>query len=88
MGKNWQWSYQKGHQARLDAEKAAATGQSTVPAVLPVHSHDATMQARFAEGWHSPTPVEIHRFINPPPSVAEQLRANVRLRDVLKLGAS
>jgi hypothetical protein len=40
----------------------------------------------FSKGWHSPTPVEIHRFINPPQSIGEQLRANKRLRDLLQLG--
>lgn len=86
MPSNWDWSYQQGRLARLEAEKTAATGQQPISAVVPLHSLDATMQVMFSNGWHSPTPVEIHRFINPPQSIGEQLRANKRLRDILQLG--
>lgn len=86
MAGNWEWSYQQGRKARLEAEKTAAISQQPVPVVVPLHSLDATMQVMFSKGWDSPTPVEIHRFINPPQSIGEQLRANKRLRDLLQLG--
>ena len=85
MGRNWQWSFEQGRQKRFEAERAAALRQEAV-AAAPMHSYDATMQAEFNRGWASPTAVEIHRYINPPKSIGEQLRANKRLRELLNLG--
>ncbi|MCT6700904.1 hypothetical protein [Rheinheimera sp. 4Y26] len=87
MGRNADWSYQRGRQARFEAEKAVYTGSVSSAEKPALHSRDATMQAMFDKGWHSPTPVEIQQFINPPQSIGEQLRANKRLREILKLGA-
>jgi hypothetical protein len=83
MGRNWDWSFDCGREKRMQAEHAAAHGGSPVPGKPPLHSHDSTMQSFFEKGWASPTPVEIQRYINPPPPIGLQLKANHRLRDLL-----
>lgn len=85
MGRNWQWSYQQGRQARLDAELAAHQSQQPCVASPGLHSHDGTMQSKFEQGWASVTPVEIQRYLKPSPSVGELLRSNTRLRTALGL---
>jgi hypothetical protein len=83
MGRNWDWSFDCGREKRLQAEHAAGQGGAPVPGKPPLHSHDSTMQSFFEKGWASPTPVEIQRYINPPPPIGLQLKANHRLRDLL-----
>ncbi|EHR39616.1 MAG: hypothetical protein PHE38_10930 [Alishewanella agri] len=82
MGRNWDWSFKHGIERRLEAEILAHKAGTKISAP-PLHSHDATMQSQFERGWHSVTPVEIQRAINPPPSIGEALRQNQRLRDIL-----
>ena len=82
MGRNWEWSFDSGRAKRLEAELVAAHGGSSVPGKPPLHSHDSTMQSFFEKGWASPTPVQIQRYINPPPPIGLQLKTNHRLRDL------
>ena len=84
MGRNWDWSFNQGKQRRLEAEVLAdkAGTQCSQP---PLHSKDATMQARFIEGWNSVTQVDIHQAINPPLNIGQALRENKRLRDLLRI---
>ncbi|WP_166838689.1 hypothetical protein [Rheinheimera pleomorphica] len=84
MGRNWDWSFNQGKQRRLEAEVLAdkAGTQCSPP---PLHSHDATMQHRFIEGWNSVSAVDIQRAINPPPNIGQALRDNKRLRDLLRI---
>lgn len=63
MGKNWDWSYQKGKQKRLEAERNARCNGQVMPRKPPLHSHDATMQSYFNRGWRSVTPLAIQRYI-------------------------
>ena len=84
MGRNWDWSFNQGKQRRLEAEVLAHKA-STSCSQPPLHSKDATMQARFIEGWNSVTPVEIQRAINPPQNIGQALRENKRLRDLLRI---
>ncbi|MEE2025046.1 hypothetical protein [Alkalimonas mucilaginosa] len=84
MGRNWDWSFAKGKERRLQAEQACHTSGQPVPPP-PLHSHDGTMQSMFENGWHSVTPVEIQRAISPPPRIGEALRNNQRLRDLLRI---
>lgn len=85
MGQNWEWSFKHGKQRRLEAEVLAQKSGTTV-SQPPLHSHDGTMQSQFEKGWHSVTPVEIQRAINPPPAnLGDVLRQNTRLRDLLRI---
>lgn len=84
MGANWEWSAKQGKQRRLEAE-VLADKAGTHCSPPPLHSRDATMQARFVEGWNSVTAVEIHRAINPPQNIGQALRDNKRLRDLLRI---
>ncbi|WKE64353.1 hypothetical protein PVT67_11745 [Gallaecimonas kandeliae] len=63
MGRNWQWSFDKGRADRLAAElRHYHTGE---PVGRPgLHSHDGTMQAKYQGGWASPTPVDIYQHIH------------------------
>lgn len=81
MGANWEWSYQQGKAKRLEAEKAKHDHNTPVPAVLPLHSHDGTMQDLFEKGWASVTPVQIQRNNNPPPLLSYPF--SQRLKDLL-----
>lgn len=82
MGRNWQWSYERGRALRLEAERLAFLQNQPV-ALPPLHSLDGTMQSKFEQGWDSPTPVEIQRYINPPQSIGQRLRASQSLRTIL-----
>lgn len=71
MGRNWQWSFERGRELRLMREREAAEqgiAENAVDRTIPLHSHDGTMQSQFAKGWHSVTAAEIydarhrHRF--------------------------
>ncbi len=85
MGRNWEWSFARGRQMRLDAERTAAEGGAPVPSVPPLHSGDGTMQSQFSKGWYSPTPVEIQRHIHPPQPLGLMLQPSQRMRDILGL---
>lgn len=83
MGANWDWSYKRGKERRLEAE-ALAHKAGTAVSAPPLHSKDVTMQSQFEKGWFSVTPAEIQRAVTPPPqSIGAALRQNVRLRDLL-----
>ncbi|MCA2466008.1 MULTISPECIES: hypothetical protein [Vibrio] len=60
MGRNWDWSYQRGREKRLEAEEQAQHNNAAVPSRPPLHSHDATLQSYFNRGWKSITPADIH----------------------------
>jgi len=60
MARNWDWSYECGRKKRLDLEVQKLNGETPSEA-LPLHSHDATMQACFVLGWNSIRPAEIYR---------------------------
>lgn len=84
MGANWEWSHKQGKQRRLEAELLAhKAGTKCSPP--PLHSKDGTMQVLFEQGWHSVTPAEIQRAINPHPNIGHALRQNKRLRDLLRI---
>ncbi len=59
MGRNWDWSYQRGREKRLEAEEQAQHNVA-VPSSPPLHSHDATLQSYFNRGWKSITSADIH----------------------------
>jgi hypothetical protein len=63
MGRNWEWSLQQGKEKRLAAEKACHQLGMAVPTSPPLHSHDATMQAKFNRGWRSVTTSEIQMHL-------------------------
>ncbi|WP_037054504.1 hypothetical protein [Rheinheimera baltica] len=87
MGANWDWSAKQGKQRRLEAEVLAhKAGTKCSPP--PLHSYDGTMQVLFEQGWHSVTPAEIHRAINPPPpNIGDALRHNHKLRELLRINS-
>ncbi|EJG1781732.1 hypothetical protein BWH93_RS18705 [Vibrio parahaemolyticus] len=60
MGRNWDWSYQRGREKRLEAEEQAQHNDAAVPSRPPLHSHDATLQSYFNRGWKSITTADIH----------------------------
>lgn len=60
MGKNWNWSRQRGKEQRLKAEYDAAYHGGSVPTQPPLHSHDATMQSHFNKGWYRVNQHEIN----------------------------
>lgn len=60
MGRNWDWSYQRGREKRLAAEKQMHRSNVPLPVTPPLHSHDATLQAYFNRGWQSVTTADIH----------------------------
>lgn len=59
MGRNWDWSYQRGIERRLELEEQAYRNGAEVSRQPPLHSHDSTMQCYFNRGWHSVTSVDI-----------------------------
>ncbi|WNJ96555.1 hypothetical protein RND59_05520 [Vibrio ruber] len=59
MGRNWEWSKQRGREKRLEAERLAFTNGIPAPSTPPFHSYDATMQSYFNHGWHSVTQCDI-----------------------------
>ncbi|MDA0148838.1 hypothetical protein [Vibrio sp. LaRot3] len=63
MGKNWEWSYQRGIERRLEAEQCAQSTGTSSPSKPPLHSHDATMQSYFERGWHSVTPAQVYQHL-------------------------
>lgn len=60
MGRNWNWSYQRGREKRLEAEEQAQHNNASVPPSPSLHSHDATLQSYFERGWRSVTQADIH----------------------------
>lgn len=60
MGRNWDYSKQKGREKRLEAELNALHGGEPVPENPPLFSHDATMQSYFEKSWNRVTPTEIN----------------------------
>lgn len=68
MGRNWDWSFQKGKEKRLELELLACRHHSAKPRRPPLHSHDATMQSHFNKGWQSVTQhqIDIHTGKVPP----------------------
>jgi hypothetical protein len=65
MGSNWQWSQKQGRAKRLAAEADARQhGTPFNPEAIPLHSHDGTMQSKFAYGWRSVTEVDIRHHIS------------------------
>lgn len=64
MGKNWQWSYQRGIEKRLAAEYEAQHNNHVVPTTPPLHSHEATMQSYFERGWRSVSMNQIYTHLN------------------------
>lgn len=64
MGKNWDWSYQKGRKKRLQLEVDASMHSMPFDVrSIPMHSHCATMQSYFSKGWNSVSPVEIAKAV-------------------------
>ncbi|WP_304635520.1 hypothetical protein [Pseudoalteromonas sp.] len=65
MGKNWDWSYQKGREKRLQLEVDARMHNLPFnPKNIPLHSHDGTMQSHFNKGWRSVSAVDIEIRVN------------------------
>lgn len=67
MGRNWEWSFERGRKERLELElKAAEQGiaECDVDRRVPLHSHDGTMQSQFKKGWRSVTQSEIYAVRN------------------------
>lgn len=58
MGRNWDYSHQKGREMRLAAETRAKQSGEPV-GKLPLFSHDATLQCYFNRGWASITHCDI-----------------------------
>lgn len=58
MGRNWDYSYQRGREMRLAAaEQARQSGEPV--GKPPFFSHDATLQCYFERGWLSITHCDI-----------------------------
>lgn len=85
MAASWDWSFKQGKQRRLEAEVLAhKAGTKCSPP--PLHSHNATWQVIFEQGWNSVAAIEIHHAIHPPPAnIGDALRQNQRLRDLLRI---
>jgi hypothetical protein len=67
MGRNWQWSIEHGREQRLKLERESAEqgiAECDIDRTVPLHSHDATMQAYFAQGWRSVTPADVYQARN------------------------
>lgn len=78
MRDNWQWSFDTGKAARLEAEAQARMHQQPFNASqVPMHSRDATMQSYFKKGWCSVRIADVHQHINPLASFV-QLRAQLQ----------
>ncbi len=64
MGRNADWSFDKGQAKRIKAEVDAAMHNMPFnPNEIPLHSHDGTLQSFFTKGWHSVSPVEIAKAV-------------------------
>ncbi len=63
MGRNWDYSKQKGREMRLDAELNALQTGVNVPLKPPLFSHDATMQSYFEKAWHRVSKNEIQLYV-------------------------
>ncbi len=63
MGKNWDYSKQRGREKRLEAELNAQQNGVPVPATQPLFSHDATMQKYFETAWLRVSQNEINRHL-------------------------
>ena len=60
MGKNWDWSYQKGREKRMEQEVDARMHNMPFdPRKIPMHSHCGTMQSHFNKGWQSVRAIDI-----------------------------
>lgn len=60
MGKNWDWSYHRGREKRLQlGVDARMRGLPFDPLCIPLHSHDGTMQSYFTKGWCSVNQMDI-----------------------------
>lgn len=60
MGRNWDWSYQRGRDKRLEQERLAYQAGISPSRKPPLHSHDATLQSYFERGWRSVSQADIH----------------------------
>lgn len=65
MGKNWDWSYLKGGEKRMDQEVDARMHNMPFdPRKIPMHSHCSTMQSHFNKGWRSVSAIDIELRVN------------------------
>ena len=65
MGKNWDWSYLKGGEKRMDQEVDARMHNMPFdPRKIPMHSHCGTMQSHFNKGWRSVSAIDIELRVN------------------------
>lgn len=80
MGKNWDWSYQKGREKRLKLEVDARMHNLPFnPKKIPLHSHDGTMQSHFNKGWWSVCSVDIELCVK---GNMDYCHARQRLREL------
>ncbi|AWK84491.1 hypothetical protein [Photobacterium damselae] len=64
MGRNWDFSKQRGKERRLQAELDARLTGVPVPRQPPFWSHDGTLQHYFNLGWQAVPLVEIELHCN------------------------
>ena len=82
MGRNWDWSKQRGREKRLEAERKALQEGVPVPAVPPLHSHEATMQSMFNRGWNGVSQCDINIFLGKAKTVVAKGSPPSKLRSL------